>query len=102
MFISSRPHPRREPLTDQRFAPALKPGGITEQSCGATAPHRFTDEVTLLPTIPAAQPLLAVLVLLPMGTISTRCLFVELLLLSKQARIELATSPVHHRDALPK
>ena len=29
------------------------PGGTSDQSCGALAPHRVTDEVTLLSTIPA-------------------------------------------------
>jgi hypothetical protein len=31
-----------------------KPGGIVEQSCGAAAPHRFTDEVSPLSAIPAS------------------------------------------------
>jgi hypothetical protein len=32
----------------------FSPGGIVEQSCGAAAPHRFTDEVTPLIAIPAS------------------------------------------------
>jgi hypothetical protein len=47
-----------------------KPGGIIEQSCGASAPHRVTDEVTLPRAIPAAQPLLAVLVLSSGGNLT--------------------------------
>ncbi len=30
------------------------PGGTTDQSCGASAPRRSTDEVTLISTIPAS------------------------------------------------
>jgi hypothetical protein len=33
----------------------FEPGGIIEQSCGAAAPHRFADEVTLLRAIPASS-----------------------------------------------
>ncbi len=95
--IGGFPSPRREPPTGPRFAPAKsKPGGIVEQSSGATAPHRVSNEVTLLRAIPAswwhsnlgcAQPF-------PVGTIGSREYLSELLLLAKQARIELAASPV--------
>src|SRR5580693_5041809 len=61
--------PRREPPTGSQFAPdkfdrlcrggacpaqplQIPPGGIIEQSCGASAPHRLTDEVTLPRAIP--------------------------------------------------
>jgi hypothetical protein len=33
----------------------IRAGRKIEQSSGATAPHRFTDEVTLLRTIPACS-----------------------------------------------
>ncbi len=46
--------PRRDRHQPIR-AGKLKPGGIIEQSCGATAPRRVTDEVTLLRAIPASQ-----------------------------------------------
>ena len=80
------PRPRREPPTGTRFAPAkLKPGGIVDQSCGASAPHRVTDEVTLLRAIPATCPV---------GTIGTHSLL-ELLPLARQAGFETATSPIY-------
>jgi hypothetical protein len=43
----------------------IRAGRKIEQSSGTTVPRRFTDEVTLLPTIPAG----------PMGTIGSRLLF---------------------------
>ena len=84
--VSGRfPQPRRESPTGPRFAPAnIKPGGIVDQSSGATAPRRLTDEVTLLRAIPAS---------FSGGNKRPACFLSELLLLAKQARIELATSP---------
>ncbi|SRR6266496_2612288 len=43
----------------------IRAGRKIEQSSGTTVPRRFTDEVTLLRTIPAG----------PMGTIGSRLLF---------------------------
>jgi hypothetical protein len=61
-------------------------GRKIEQSCGASAPHRVTDEVTLLCAIPAFRgtATLAVLFLLRREQ-SVRVNWSELLLLAKQA-----------------
>jgi hypothetical protein len=45
---------RQTTRSSRRTNPISSPGGIIEQSCGASAPHRVTDEVTLLRAIPAS------------------------------------------------
>jgi len=60
----------------------IRAGRKIEQSSGATAPHRFTDEVTLLRTIPA----------IPMGTTGSR-LGLSYWLLTKQAAFRGRISP---------
>jgi hypothetical protein len=79
--------PRREPPTGPRFAPAnISPGGKSSRVAGPVAPHRVTDEVTLLCAIPAFRGTvtLAVLFLLRREQ-SVRVNWSELLLLAKQA-----------------
>src|SRR5262249_35096124 len=74
-FAGDLPAPARITRWPATRAGQISPGGIVDQSCGTTAPHRVTDEVTLLRAIPASRPV---------GTIGPRSWF-ELLPLARQA-----------------
>jgi len=91
--------PRREPPTISRFAPdksepfAGRNNRAELRSLSSTSFNRRSNSSPRHTGIPVAQPILAVLFPLPVGTIGPRKLL-ELLLLTKQAGFEAATSPI--------
>jgi hypothetical protein len=94
--------PRREPPTSSQFAPdksepfAGRNNRAELRSLSSTSFNRRSNSSPRHPGIPVAQPILAVLYPLPVGTVGPRKLL-ELLLLTKQAGFEAATSPIRIR-----